>query len=108
MDEDMSSLLKNNTWQLVSKPEDKKVVGCRWIFKRNDGIPGVEKKRLKARVVHKNLELKQMDLKTTLLHSDLEETIYMQQLEGYTDMGDEGNVCLLQKYLYGLKQSPRQ
>jgi len=30
-----------------------------------------------------NLEIKQMDVKTSLLHSDLEEEIYMEQPEGF-------------------------
>lgn len=34
-------------------------------------------------VAHFDLELEKMDVKTTFLHSDLEETIYIQQLEGY-------------------------
>jgi len=53
-----------------------------------------------------DLELEQMDVKTTFLHGELEETIYMQQLEGFVE--DNSKVCLLNKYLYGLKQSPRQ
>lgn len=41
MDEKMDSLMKNKTWRLVQKPEDKNVVGCRWIYKKKEGIPGV-------------------------------------------------------------------
>lgn len=29
------------------------VVGCRWVFKRKNEIPGIEKERFKARVVAK-------------------------------------------------------
>jgi len=46
-----------------------------------------------------------MDVKTAFLHSDHEETIYMQQPEGFVE--DKSKVCLLKKSLYGLKQSPR-
>ena len=53
-----------------------------------------------------NLELEQMDVKTAFLHGDLEETIYMEQPEGFVE--DKSKVCLLKKSLYGLKQSPRQ
>jgi hypothetical protein len=56
----------------------------------------------------KNYELEQLDVKTAFLHGDLEEQIYMQQPEGYRIVGKENHVCLLQKSLYGLKQSPRQ
>ena len=47
-------------------------------------------------------------MKTTFLHGDLEEEIYMQQPEGFKETGKEDYVCLLKRSLYGLKQSPRQ
>ncbi|CAM8887274.1 unnamed protein product [Rhodiola kirilowii] len=53
MDEEMESLIKNETWELVNRPKGQKLVGCKWIFKRKEGIPGVEKPRLKARLVDK-------------------------------------------------------
>ena len=59
-------------------------------------------------VAQKNQELEQLDVKTTFLHGDLEEHIFMAQLEGYKETGKEDMVCLLRKSLYGLKQSPRQ
>lgn len=53
MDEEMDLLSKNQTWELTSKPKNQKVIGCRWTFKRKEGIPGVEKARYKARLVAK-------------------------------------------------------
>ena len=55
-----------------------------------------------------NLEVEQLDMKTTFLHGDLEEEIYMQQPEGFEVKGKENIVCKLKKSLYGLKQAPRQ
>jgi len=54
------------------------------------------------------LYLEQLDVKTTFLHGDLEEEIYMQQPQGYEVKGKEKLVCKLKKSLYGLKQAPRQ
>ena len=53
MHEEMDSLIKNNTWKLVPKPKNKKIIGCKWIFKRKPAVPGVEKERFKARLVAK-------------------------------------------------------
>lgn len=137
-DEEMASHEKNQTWKLIERPEGQKVIGCKWVFKLKPGIQGVEEPRFKARLVAKgyaqvegiyynevfspvvkhttirlmlsivvenDLELEQLDVKTAFLHGILEERILMEQPEGYS----QGNkVCLLQKSLYGLKQSPRQ
>ena len=49
-----------------------------------------------------------MDVKTTFLNDDLNEEIYMDQLEGFISLGQERKVCRLDKSLYGLKQTPKQ
>ena len=54
-----------------------------------------------------DFEVEQMDVKTTFLHGDLEEEIYMKQPEGFMVKGKKELVCRLKKSLYGLKQSPR-
>ena len=63
---------------------------------------------LLALVAEYELELAQLDVKTTFLHGDLEEEIYMIQPCGFRVAGKENHVCKLIKSLYGLKQSPRQ
>ena len=50
-----------------------------------------------------NLEIHQMDVKTTFLNGDLNEEIYMDQPEGFISFGQEKKVCRLVKSLYGLK-----
>ena len=55
-----------------------------------------------------NLELEQLDVKTTFRHRDLDEDIYMSQTVGFSEMGEESHlVGRLKKSLYGLKQAPR-
>uniref|UniRef100_A0A2N9HAA9 CCHC-type domain-containing protein n=1 Tax=Fagus sylvatica TaxID=28930 RepID=A0A2N9HAA9_FAGSY len=55
-----------------------------------------------------DLELHQLDVKTTFLNGDLKEEIYMDQPDGFQIKGQEGKVCRRKKSLYGLKQSSRQ
>jgi hypothetical protein len=46
-----------------------------------------------------------MDVKSVFLNGLLEEEIYMEQPEGFITPGQESNVCLLKKAIYGLKQA---
>ena len=59
--------------------------------------------------LHKNTELKQMDIKTAYLNANIEEKIVMQQPEGSEKFDKQGNLLTskLRKSLYGLKQSGR-
>ena len=59
-------------------------------------------------VATENLYLEQLDLKTAFLYGDLEEYIYMSQLEGFIIQGQKSLVCKLRKRLYGLKRAPRK
>ncbi|KAL2251492.1 UNVERIFIED_CONTAM: Retrovirus-related Pol polyprotein from transposon TNT 1-94 [Sesamum indicum] len=137
MKEEMKSLKDNKTWILVPKPKDASIVDCKWLFKIKQENPIKYKARLVAKgftqkegidyneifspvvkyttvriilalTAHFDWELKQMDVKTTFLHGDLEESIYMNQPLGFIDFSKPDYVCLLKKSLYGLKQSPRQ
>ncbi|GKA34499.1 retrotransposon protein, putative, ty1-copia subclass [Tanacetum coccineum] len=51
MEEEMDSLIKNKTWELVDHPAGQKLVSCKWLFKIKEGIEGVQKPRYKARLV---------------------------------------------------------
>ena len=53
MQEEMQSLEKNGTWDVVRLPKHKKAVRCKWIFKRKKGLSPSEPPRFKARLVAK-------------------------------------------------------
>nr|GEV87252.1 hypothetical protein [Tanacetum cinerariifolium] len=57
MKEEIDSFRKNKTWKLVDHPTGQKLMSCKWLFK--------------------------LDMKTSFLHGNLEEVIYMRQPPGY-------------------------
>ena len=56
---------------------------------------------------HKNFKVYQMDVKSAFLNGDLEEEVYIEQLEGFQLIDNPDNFYKLKKALYGLKQAPR-
>jgi hypothetical protein len=137
MTEEMDSLMKNQTWDLVRLPAGRKALHNRWVYRTKRDADG--RLRYKARLVVKGFEqragidfsevfspvvklttiravlsivavedLHLVDVKTAFLHGDLKEEIYMHQPEGYAKAGRGNLVCRLKKSLYGLKQAPRQ
>lgn len=54
-----------------------------------------------------NLKVGKLDVKIIFLHGDLDEEIYMEQLERFEVKGKEQIICKIKKSLYRLKQTPR-
>ena len=133
MKEKMESMAKNQVSKLVKLPKEAPVVGCKWVYKtKRDSSSNIERyeARLVAKGLPKSidyhetfspvstkdsfriimalttnmdLELQQMDVKTSILSEDLEEEVYMKQPEGFS-FGQEGQLfCKLKKSIYGLK-----
>lgn len=59
MDEEMKSLHKNQTWDLVQLPKGKKTIGCKWVYAKKEGNPGKDNIRFKARLVAKGYAQKE-------------------------------------------------
>lgn len=53
MNDKLRSLEKNKTWTLVEKSKNQIIVGCKQIFRKREGIPGVEKPSYKSRLLAK-------------------------------------------------------
>ncbi|KAL6340019.1 hypothetical protein AAG906_038854 [Vitis piasezkii] len=124
MNEEIGSIEKNNSWELVELPKGQKSIGVKWVYKtklNKDG--GVDK--YKARLVAKGYKqefgvdykevfapvakldtIRLLDVKSAFLHGELEEEVYIDQPR-YVKQGYENQVYKLKKSLYGLKQAPR-
>ena len=133
MNGEVASLKENETWELVSRPVNAKVVQNRWVKTSCDGNA-----RFKARLISKGytqkqgidydeafspvtrydtfrtllavagsegMKLKQFDVKTTFFYSEREEEVYLGQPKGFGC--GSGRVCRLKRSPYGPKQAPR-
>lgn len=52
MDEEFNNLQENGTWEVIDKPIDKNILGCKWVFKIKRGPDG-NVNRYKSRLVAK-------------------------------------------------------
>lgn len=137
MEEEYSSLMKNDTWTLCPRPTNRKVIKSRWIFKIKPMHDGSNS--YKARLVAKGFqEQKGIDYKETfapvirlasirlLLSTSISNGFFVHQMDAksaflngeleeeiYMEQptgftDDTQSVCKLRKAIYGLKQAPRQ
>jgi hypothetical protein len=60
-----------------------------------------------ALVAHFDLELHQMDVKTTFINGELVENMLMGQPKGFVMSGKEHMGCHLRRSIYGLKLASR-
>jgi hypothetical protein len=133
MDRELKSIKDNKVWTLVPRPNVQKVVDSRWVLKiKDDGLYKVRfcakgyaqqygvdyvdtfapvAKYTSVRILFAiaaglGLKVHQMDVVTEFLYGYFQDTVYVEQLEGYEVPGHEDWVYLLKRVLYGLKQSP--
>uniref|UniRef100_A0A2A4JV98 Uncharacterized protein n=1 Tax=Heliothis virescens TaxID=7102 RepID=A0A2A4JV98_HELVI len=137
MNSEFESLLQNNTWTLVTLPENKRVIPCKWVFKMKTNANG-EVVRYKARLVikgfaqKKGIEYNEV-FAPVVRHTSIrylfalavKYNLYVEQMDAVTaflqgDIDTEiymnqppsyehgQEVCKLNKSIYGLKQASRQ
>ena len=133
IEEELDTLQRNETWTLVKEPENIKIIDSKWIFKEKSAQGKILKKaRLVARgflqdettediyapvarmvtirtllsiILHDNLEMCQLDVKSAFLNGVLDKPVYMLPPVGLEVK--EGLICKLKKALYGLKEAPK-
>lgn len=137
MNEEIDSLMENKTWKLVKPPVDAKILQNQWVYRKKptlDGFNARYKARLVVKdfsqrpgidfdetfspvakyasiravlslAAASGMYVVQFDIKTAFLNGHLEESVFMIQPKGFDD--GTGQVCKLERALYGLKQSAR-
>ena len=53
MVEEIQSLHKNQTWNLVELPKGKRAIGCKWVYKKKEAVSEKEGEKFKACLVAK-------------------------------------------------------
>ena len=134
--EQCKSIMKNDVWEIVPRPDKKLVVTSKWIFKIKYAADGSIEK-YKARFVARGFSQKegvdydetfalvarytsirtiialastmgwrlhQIDVNTVFLNEEIEEGVYVEQLDEFVVHGRYSHVCRLKKALYGMKQ----
>ena len=123
LDNEIRSIENNKMWTLTVLPNDAKRIGVKWIYKTKLNENG-EIEKFKARLVakgysqkhrmdtvrmiismvaQKGLKIGQLDVKSSFLHGELSENVYVEQPRGYVKKRKEHLVYKLHKALYGLK-----
>ncbi|GJV91713.1 retrotransposon protein, putative, ty1-copia subclass, partial [Tanacetum coccineum] len=117
MNVEMQSMKDKDVWELVELPPNTKIVGHKWLFKKNTDMEGVVhtfKSHIRAiRILiaitaFYDYEIWQMDVKTAFLNGHLSEEVYMTQPEGFVNPKYPNHVCKLKRSIYGLNQASRQ
>ncbi|XP_060542666.1 uncharacterized protein LOC117676053 [Pantherophis guttatus] len=137
MDTELDSLKRLDVFMPTRLPKDKRVIGTRWLFKQKpiEGGGFVYKARLVAQgfsqrfpddyedtfsptvrpesmrtaliiATMRGEHVYQFDIQTAYLHAQLDKELYVRILQGVSHREDD--VWLLNKSLYGLKQSGKR
>ncbi|VEN40759.1 unnamed protein product [Callosobruchus maculatus] len=132
--EELKSLEENQTWEIVDKPKEGKLIDTKWVFtKKNINGAEIYKARLVARgflqsgledadiyspvarletlrillsiAVQRDYFICQMDVKSAFLYGEIKELVHLTPPAGIKV--DSCKVLKLKKSLYGLRKSPK-
>lgn len=137
MQDEIDSLMKNQTWTLVEKPEGRNVVSAKWVFKsktNTDGSLARRKARLVARGFSQSEGVDYFETFSPVVRYESVRTVLSLAAAGDMELRQfdvktaflngkleeevfmqqpigfddgTGKVCRLNRAIYGLKQSPR-
>nr|KYP31214.1 Retrovirus-related Pol polyprotein from transposon TNT 1-94 [Cajanus cajan] len=111
MKEELKMIEKNDTWELVDRPQHKQPIGVKWVYRTKlnaDGYINKYKARmLLALIAQKGWKVYHLDVKSAFLNGYLQEEIFVEQPEEFQVKGHEEKVYKLKTALYGLKHGPR-
>lgn len=130
MDREMHDIKRNKTYELVDKPENRKILDLMWVYtNKSDGrkkarlvvlgcqqsevledlyspVAGMQTLKLLLNYCCQyGLKINQMDVVTAFLNGKVKSEVFVKQPQGYND--GSGKVWKLFKALYGLRESPR-
>jgi len=138
MDDEYTKLQSLGTYKLEHVNDKANIIKCRWVYKKKLDVKGrvieykarlcakgftqrygidfyetfapvakIKSIRALAQIsASEGLVMYQDDVPSAFVRADLQELAIMDQIPGYND--GTGRYCVLQKTLYGLKQSPRE
>nr|GEW81258.1 retrovirus-related Pol polyprotein from transposon TNT 1-94 [Tanacetum cinerariifolium] len=98
-------VLKNKARLVVKGYRQKKGIDFEELFAPVACIEAI--RIFTANAASKNMIICQMDVKTAFLNGELNEKVYVSQLEGFVDPDHPTHVYRLKKAQYGLKQAPQ-
>ena len=118
MDSEIECLKKNNTWVIVDKPKDKKIIDVKWVYKRKSDdslkarlvVRGFQQREYQENVYSpvgkmetlkillsyccvNNLFKEQMDVETAFLNGKVKSEVYIHEPQGYET--GKNKVCKL-------------